>query len=162
MRRILLPMITAILALSSTAYAQQPLTPTQHGQMRTMLNPAASLMHQGGEIATIGRRQWVGMEGAPSVLWGSGHIGFESIRSTAGINIRHESLAVERLSEASTFFATAVRISHSEYLGLSLNAGITHLNGNFSQLDPNDPAFQEDLMETNALVGFGVVLYRPE
>ena len=154
--------IAATVALSSTTHAQQPITPTQHGQMPVLVNPASSLMHQGGEIATVGRRQWVGLEGAPSVLWGSGHIGFSAISATAGISVRHESLAVEKLTEASAFFAKAVRISEYEYLGLSLNAGITHLNGNFSSLDPNDPAFRDDVLETDALVGFGLVLYRPE
>src|SRR5690606_5819879 len=50
----------------------------------------------------------------------------------------------------------------TEYVGLSLNAGITYLDGRFSQLDPQDPAFKDDVMETDALVGFGVMLYRPE
>ncbi|WP_262247029.1 PorP/SprF family type IX secretion system membrane protein, partial [Parapedobacter soli] len=142
--------------------AQQPLTHTQHGQLRTVVNPAASLMQLGGEVSVIGRRQWVGIEGAPTVFWGSGHIGFEGIGSTAGLNIRHESLAVEKLTEASVFFAKSVRISENEYLGLSLNAGFSYLDGRFSQLDPMDPAFQEDIRETDALVGFGVMLYRPE
>lgn len=163
MKRTILPILTAILAVvSAAAYAQQPLTPTQHAQMRTMLNPAASLMHQGGEIATVGRRQWVGLDGAPSVLWGSGYMGFQSFGATAGINIRHESMGSEKITEASAFFAKEVRISEFEYLGLSLNAGISHLAGNFSQLDPNDPAFREDIIETDALVGFGLMLYRPE
>ncbi|MGV3764330.1 type IX secretion system membrane protein PorP/SprF, partial [Parapedobacter sp.] len=45
---------------------------------------------------------------------------------------------------------------------LSLNAGFSYLDGRFSQLDPMDPAFREDVRETDALVGFGVMLYRPE
>ncbi|WP_188508377.1 type IX secretion system membrane protein PorP/SprF, partial [Parapedobacter pyrenivorans] len=96
------------------------------------------------------------------VFWGSGHVGFESFGATAGLNIRHESLAVEKLTEASAFFAKSVRISETEYVGLSLNAGVSYLDGRFSQLDPLDPAFREDVKETDALVGFGVLLYRPE
>lgn len=161
MKRIIITIITAWI-MAAAAHAQQPLTPTQHGQMRTMLNPAASLMHQGGEIATVGRRQWVGIEGAPSVLWGSGYIGFEPIAATAGVNVRHESLGTEKLTEASAYFAKAIRISESEYLGMALNAGVSHLNGKFAHLDPNDPAFRDDVMETDALIGFGLVLYRPE
>lgn len=148
--------------VTSLALAQQPLTHTQHGQLRTVVNPAASLMHMDGEVSVIGRRQWVGIDGAPTVFWGSGHMGFESIGATAGLNIRHESLAVEKLTEASAFFAKSVRISENEYLGVSLNAGFSYLDGRFSQLDPMDPAFREDIRETDALVGFGVMLYRPE
>ena len=145
-----------------TAWAQQPLTHTQHGQLRTAINPAASLMSQNGEVSVIGRRQWVGVDGAPTVFWGSGHVGLENLGATAGINIRHESLAVEKLAEASAFFAKSVRISETEYVGLSLNAGISYLDGRFSQLDPMDPAFRENVRETDALVGFGVMLYRPD
>src|SRR5690606_26799455 len=82
--------------------------------------------------------------------------------ATAGLSIRHESLAVEKLSEASAFFAKSVRISQTEYLGLSLNAGIAYMDGRFSQLDPHDPAFGEDVKEVDPLVGFGVMLYSPE
>lgn len=89
-------------------------------------------------------------------------MGFEGFDATAGVNVRHESLAVEKLTEASAFFAKSVRISESEYVGVSLNAGLSYLDGLFSQLDPMDPAFRDDVHETDALVGFGVVLYRPE
>lgn len=154
--------VVAVLCMSTTAYGQQPVTHTQHGQLRAVTNPAASLLNLGGEVSVIGRRQWVGMDGAPTVFWGSGHVGFESFGATAGMNVRHESLAVEKLTEASAFFAKSVRISESEYVGLSLNAGLSYLDGRFSQLDPTDPAFREDTRETDALVGFGVMLYRPE
>jgi len=162
MRRIAICLAWAAASTWTIAYAQQPLTHTQHGQLRTVINPAASLMAGGGEVSVIGRRQWVGMDGAPTVFWGSGHVGFESFGATAGVNIRHESLAVEKLTEASAFFAKSVRISETEYVGLSLNAGVSYLDGRFSQLDPMDPAFREDVRETDALVGFGVLLYRPE
>lgn len=161
MRRNLFITLTGVF-VTSFALAQQPLTHTQHGQLRTVVNPAASLMHADGEVSVIGRRQWLGIDGAPTVFWGSGHIGFDGIRATAGLNIRHESLAVEKLTEASAFFAKAVRISENEYLGVSLNAGFSYLDGRFSQLDPMDPAFREDIRETDALVGFGVMLYRPD
>ena len=162
MKRKLLIMASALLCTSVATYGQQALTHTQHGELRTVVNPAASLMNQKGEVSIIGRRQWVGVDGAPTVFWGSGHVGFESFGATAGLNIRHESLAVEKLTEASAFFAKSVRISETEYVGLSLNAGVSYLDGRFSQLDPMDPAFREDVRETDALIGFGVMLYRPD
>lgn len=152
----------AVTSMTIAGNAQQAATYTQHGQMRTMLNPAASLLRAEGEIAVIGRRQWVGVDGAPSVFWGSGHVGLAKFGASAGLNIRHESLAVEQLTEASAFFAKSVRISETEYLGLSLNAGLSYQDGRFSQLDPMDPAFREDIRNASALVGFAVMLYRPE
>lgn len=156
-------LITAavILGTSVAASGQQALTHTQHGALRTVMNPASSLMHMDGEVSIIGRRQWFGVEGAPQVFWGSGHLGLERFGATAGLQVRHESLALERLTEASAFFAKRVRISAAEYVGLSLNAGIGYLDGRFSPLDPMDPAFREDVKEIDALIGFGVMLYRP-
>lgn len=154
--------MTFLIALASTVYGQQPLTPTQYGDIRTPVNAASSLLSPGGEVSIIGRRQWVGMEGAPTVYWGSGHVGMPGMGATAGVNVRHESLAVEKLTEASLFFAKGVRISETEYLGLSLNAGFSYMDGRFSQLDPADPAFREDVRETDALVGFGLMVYRPD
>ena len=148
--------------VSTVAYGQQPLTHTQYGQLGTAINPAASLMHMGGGVDLIGRRQWVGLDGAPTVFWGSGHVGLQRLGATVGINIRHESLAVEKLTEASAFFAKSVRISETEYLGLSLNAGVSYMLGNYSGLDPVDPTVREDIRETDALVGFGVMFYRPD
>ena len=159
---LLMGFVWLIMATTDIAYGQQPLTHTQYGQFQTAINPAASLMHMGGEVDIIGRRQWVGLDGAPTVFWGSGHFGLKNMGATAGLNIRHESMAVEKLTEASAFFAKSVRISESEYLGVSLNAGFSYMDGRFSQLDPADPAFREDVKETDALVGFGVMLYRPE
>ena len=162
MKKTVINIVAAVwVSVAITANAQQPLTHTQYGQLRTVLNSAASLLAEGGEVSVIGRRQWAGMEGAPTVFWGSGHVGFKNLGATGGVSIRHESLAIEKLSEASAFFAKRVRISETEYVGVSLNAGITYLDGRFSQLDPRDPAFQDDVKETDALVGFGVMLYRP-
>lgn len=161
MKRKLLITAAAILGASITASGQQVLTHTQHGELRTVMNSASSLMHMDGEVSIIGRRQWLGVEGAPQVFWGSGHLGLPHFGATVGLYVRHESLALEHLTEANAFFAKRVQISATEYVGLSLNAGIGYLDGRFSQLDPMDPAFREDVKETDALIGFGVMLYRP-
>ncbi|MFB2118478.1 PorP/SprF family type IX secretion system membrane protein [Parapedobacter sp. 2B3] len=155
--------IAGVLLFGATvSQAQQALTYTQYMENRTPLNPAASLMSGNGEVSFIGRRQWVGLEGAPTVYWGSAHVGWQSIGATLGINVKHESMAVEDNLEASAFFAKSVRISEREYLGLSLNVGINYVNGNFSALDPHDPAFRDDIRETDVMTGFGVLVYSPE
>ncbi len=154
-------LIVILAATAFTLRAQQPLTHTQYGHQRTVVNPALSLLHPEGEVSFLGRRQWVGIEGAPTAFWGSGHMGFGTTGATGGLTLRHERLAVEKLTEAGVFFAKGIRISESEYVGLSLNAGFSYMDGRFSQLDPGDPAFREDVRETDALVGFGVVVYRP-
>lgn len=154
-------LIIAGLLLATAADAQQAITYNNYHSTPTPLNNAASLVRGGGEVQVIGRRQWVGIEGAPQALWGSGHVALERIGATVGVSIQHQRIAVERISEAVAFFAKSVRISEREYLGLSLNAGVSYYNGNFAQLDPHDPSFRDDIRETDFVTGFGVVLYQP-
>ncbi|PPK98224.1 hypothetical protein CLV26_1201, partial [Parapedobacter indicus] len=51
MRQIAICLAWAAASTWTIAYAQQPLTHTQHGQLRTVINPAASLMAGGGEVS---------------------------------------------------------------------------------------------------------------
>ncbi len=155
--------ITAsLVAFVSAVDAQQAITYTNYHSVPTPLNHAASLIQGTDEIQFTGRRQWVGLEGAPQALWGSGHIALKHLGAAAGLSLHHQKVAVENYSEASAFFAKSVRISESEYLGLSLSAGVSFYDGNFARLDPADPAFRDDIRATDFLTGFGIVLYRPE
>lgn len=142
--------------------AQQVITYNQYGSNPTPLNPTASLLRPDGEVVLLGRRQWVGLEGAPEAYWLSGHLPWRSFSSTVGLNVRHETLAVEQSSEVAAYLAKAVRISSSDYLAVSLSGGFSTYRGDFAHLDPSDPAFHEDIRENTALLGFGMMLYRPE
>lgn len=151
-----------MLVWAFASVAQQAITYTNYHGISTPLNNATSLVREGSEFQFIGRRQWVGIDGAPQALWGGGHLWLDAINATAGLTLHHQKVAVETYSEATTFFAKAVRIADHEYLGLSLNLGLSYYNGNFAQLDPTDPAFRDDIRQTDFLTGFGVVLYRPD
>jgi len=144
------------------ASAQQVITYNRYGSNPAPLNPTASLLRPDGEVVLLGRRQWVGLEGAPEAYWLSAHLPWRSFGSTVGLNVRHETLAVEQSSEVSAYLAKAVRVSASDYLAVSLSGGFSVYRGDFAQLDPSDPAFREDIRENTALLGFGVLLYRPE
>ncbi len=148
--------------LAFSAHAQQAITYTGYQSTPTPLNNAASLIHGASEFQVTGRRQWVGIDGAPQALWGSVSLARPRIGAAIGLSVHHQEVAVERYSEATAFFAKAVRISDTEYLGLSLSAGLSYYNGNFAQLDPADPTFRDDIRYTDFLTGFGIVLYRPE
>ncbi|PPK98262.1 hypothetical protein SAMN05444682_1181, partial [Parapedobacter indicus] len=50
MKRNIISFLLILLAVSHL-HGQQPLTHTQHGQLRTVINPAASLMAGGGEVS---------------------------------------------------------------------------------------------------------------
>ncbi|MEH6305675.1 PorP/SprF family type IX secretion system membrane protein [Olivibacter sp. CPCC 100613] len=154
--------ITALLVSHLITNAQQAPTYNQYANQPTALNPTASLLQPDGEIALLGRKQWVNLEGAPTAYWMTAHAPWRKFSATIGINVRHESLAVENATELSAFLAKSVRLSENEYLAMSMSLGVSFYQGSFSQVDPQDPAFRSDIRENTALMGFGVLLYRPE
>ncbi len=151
------------LATTLLLHAQQTMTYNQYGVTVTPLNPAGSRIDSAGSVTVLGRRQWVGVEGAPQAFWFTGHLPVKGLGGSAGLNVRHESLAVEQSSEFSAFFAKSVRLSAKTFLSLSLSGGLSYYRGNFSSIDPSDAAFgSDDIREADALVGFGVMLYHKE
>lgn len=166
MKRTLLCMIVSLFILfdgKQAAHAQSvTLNHGHYGTYGLSTNSALSLLSPGGGVAFVGRQQWVGLDGAPQVYMASGYMGFPGIAATGGVVVRQDRLGAERFTEASAFFSKSVRLSEKDYIGLSLNAGLVHMDGRFSSLDPQDPAFREDIRESDALIGFGAVYYRPE
>lgn len=154
----------ALLGLAPIASAQSTKFTNSHygSDMGASNNAALSLLSPRGQVSFIGRHQWVGLDGAPQVYWGSAHLGFQKLGATAGLNLRQESIGIEKSTEASVFFAKSIRISSKDYIGMSLNAGLIHFNAPFSSLDGSDPSFQEDIIEKDALLGIGTVIYRPD
>ena len=154
--------VTILLLGIIVAKAQQAPTYNQYANQPTALNPTASLLRPDGEVALLGRKQWVGLEGAPTSYWMTAHLPWRQFGAAVGINVRHESLAIEDATELSAFLAKSVRISEKESLAVSMSLGVSFYNGSFSQVDPGDPAFRSDIREQTALMGLGVLLYRPE
>lgn len=134
----------------------------QYGGFGVIGNSSLSLLSPGGGAGFMMRQQWVGLDGAPRSFVGTGHIGIARFGAATGISVRQDGVGVERHTEASAFFAKSIRLSRSDYLGISINAGMVHYVARFSTLDLSDQSFRDDVVERDGLLGIGLVLYRPE
>ncbi len=141
--------------------AQQGIFYNQYAHNSVGINPATSLLRPGGEVFFVGKQQWIGMDGAPTAFWGNVNIPLKSFQTQVGLNVRHENVAVERASEVSAFIAKSIRLSEQTYFGMSLNFGLSYYDGRFSDIDPQDPAFRDDVRELDKLIGAGFMLYNP-
>jgi type IX secretion system PorP/SprF family membrane protein len=141
------------------AQAQQFFTYSQYMNNLTPLNPAYSLLDNNGSINALVRKQWVGIPGAPTTFVFNANLPLESIGASSGLIAMDDQFAVEHLTEINAYFAKSVRLTASDYLAVSLNAGIRRYVANYSNLDPGDPAFNDNLDETKPNLGFGVLLY---
>jgi type IX secretion system PorP/SprF family membrane protein len=132
---------------------------TQYMDNLTPLNPAYSLLDQAGSINTLARKQWVGIDGAPTTFLINANIPVASISGAAGLIVMNDQVAVEHQTEANVYFAKAIQLGQNNYLGVSLNAGIRNYVANYSSVGPTDPAFANDVRETKPNIGFGVIYF---
>jgi len=140
--------------------AQQPFTYTGYMENLTPLNPAYSLLHPTGGFDLAARKQWVGVEGAPSTLLADAWLPLGSDRkTTAGLVLLHDDVAVEHPTAVDAVLANTVQISAVDYIGVSINAGFRRYVTEFASLDPDDMALNEDIRENVVNAGFGVMVY---
>lgn len=152
--------IMALCYIHLAVKAQQSTSYSQYGTVVTPINTAASFLTNDAQVNLIGRYQWVDLEGAPTAyrLAASMPLGKSDLR--IGLNIKHENVSVEKLGEALVFVGKQVRLADKDYLALSVGAGVSYYNGNFSQLSSTDPMFNNDLKETEGMLSASLMYYR--
>ncbi|HEY4325587.1 MAG TPA: type IX secretion system membrane protein PorP/SprF [Mucilaginibacter sp.] len=145
---------------SKVSAQQQPVFGyNQYMDNLTPLNPAYSLLDKAGSVNTLARKQWIGIDGAPTTFLLNGNLPIESINGAAGLIIMNDQFAIEHQTEVNAYFAKAIQVGPTGYLAVSLNAGIRNYIANYSSLDSSDPSFKDDIRETKPNVGFGVMYY---
>jgi type IX secretion system PorP/SprF family membrane protein len=142
------------------AVAQQAeFTYTQYMDNLTPLNPAYSLIDKAGSISTLGRKEFVGIDGAPATYLVNANLPIESINGAAGLILFNDVFAIEQQTEINAYFAKAIQLGQNDYLGVSLNAGVRNYFANYSSLSSTDPEFRADIRQTKPNIGFGVMYF---
>src|SRR3984885_12975057 len=141
--------LTVLMVLATAkSMAQTPaFTYTQFMDNLTPLNPAYSLLDKAASVSTLARKQWVGIDGAPTTYLLNGNLPLEDINAAAGLIVFNDNFAVEHQTEVNAYFAKAIQLGETDFLAVSLNAGIRNYTAYYSQLDSNDPEFRNDVRE---------------
>jgi type IX secretion system PorP/SprF family membrane protein len=148
-----------LLSFAGTVRGQQGLSYTQNIDNQTPINSTFSLLQPYGSVNTLVRKQWAGIEGAPTTYLVNGNAPIKSINGTVGFIVENDVFAVEHLTEANLFFAKGIRLSDNQNLAVSINAGFRNYAANYSGIDASDPVFRDNIQETRPNVGFGVMYY---
>ncbi|SDE51534.1 type IX secretion system membrane protein, PorP/SprF family [Mucilaginibacter pineti] len=152
-----------VLITGGKAIAQQQIyNYSQYADNLTSVNSAYSLLDKAGSVNVLGRKQFIGIDGAPSSLMLNANFPIESINGAAGFYVLNDQAAVEHQIEFNAFFAKGIQLTETNYLAVGLNAGIRNYVGNYSQLDASDSQFRNDVRETKPNIGFGAMLYGPD
>ncbi|QNK61312.1 PorP/SprF family type IX secretion system membrane protein [Pedobacter sp. PAMC26386] len=152
----------ALIMMFSASQAQQSTSFTQYHDNQIPFNSAYSLLDKAGAVNLNSRKQWAGIEGAPYTLQLNGSMPIEKINGAAGLSLTYDKFNIEKLTEVSVFFAKAVQLSDDNFFAASFNAGFRNYIASYSEVDPNDVSFRNDIRETVGTVGLGLMLYSPE
>lgn len=151
------------LIFSSTVQAQQNFTYNNYMDNMGPINPTWYLSDTSASIHSVVRKQWVGIDGAPTIYVLNGHIPFISLQAATGLNLSYDTFGPEKLLNMSAFFAKSVRLSErGDYLSASLSLGVSRYDALYSSLDAQDPSFRQDVSGTTGTIGLGIMFYKPE
>lgn len=146
-------------SLGLKAQQQKEFGYTQYMDNLTPFNQAYSMLDKSGSLNALVRNQFVGVKGAPNTFILNGNIPLESFNGSTGVLIMNDQFAIEHNTQFSAFLAKSVQLNESEFLAVSLSAGLKYYTANFSTLDASDPEFRNDVRETAPNLGFGVMYY---
>jgi type IX secretion system PorP/SprF family membrane protein len=150
-----------LILISGRGFAQQQrlYNYNQYADNLTPVNAAYSLLDKAGSVNILGSKQLVGINGAPQSFMLSANFPIPSVNASAGLYVLNEQIAVENQTAVNAYFAKAIQLAEETYLSVALNAGLRNYIGNYSQLDPFDTQFSNDIRETKPNLGFSVMLY---
>lgn len=141
--------------------AQQDPQYTQYMYNMSVVNPAYAGSKEALSIGLLGRKQWVGTTGAPSTYTASIH---SPVGGGLGLGLSLISDSEGPVNETNAYadVSYTIRTSDESKLAFGLKAGFTFQKIgllSLTQVDPNDPLFQENVNETYPNIGAGLYYY---
>ncbi len=156
---ILSALVLATQVWCNRAAAQTPFTFTQYMNNLTPVNAAYSTLDAAANISVVGRKQFIGIDGAPNTFLFNGSVPIANIGSTAGLIVLNDKFGAENLTEINAFFAKKIQLSGTTFLSAGINAGFRTHKVTTSQLAPTDPLFgSSDINDNQTNIGLSAML----
>ena len=131
-------LILVVLLTACVTQAQHQAMFTQYMFNVTAINPAAVGSHETLSLTALARRQWVGIEGAPSTQTMALHAPLNQNRLAAGLLVMRDQIGVS--SQTAAFAAGAYRVLFPKStLSMGLQFGFSAYNADLVSLNPNNP-----------------------
>lgn len=152
-----------VVPLTSTVSAQHDPMYSQYMFNGLVLNPAYAGSRDQISMALIGRRQWTGMEGAPSTESFGIHTPFRGGHGGVGMTLVHDQIGWTEDIDLNVNYAFRFPIKDKVQLAMGVLGGVKYHQVAFSQIsthDPGDPAFTgQDLRVWKPNFGTGLYLH---
>ena len=153
-------LILIVVALVSSAYAQQDLMVSQYTFNHVFLNPAATGINSYYNATLMYRNQWVKFEGAPISQFLSIDGPVISDKMGLGLLVQREQIGVNRQTDILGNYSYIIDMDKIK-LSMGLRAGMTIFEANYldhKAWDTDDELLQANTKSYLPNVGFGVFL----
>lgn len=120
------------------------------------LNPAVAGSKEVLSLQSAYRRQWIGLEGAPSTAWLNAHTPLADDRIGVGLALAMDRIGPTRMFHVGTSYAYRIRLNERARLAGGMQVSLDNWYGRWSSLlvqQQGDGVFAEDL--NRWLVNFG-------
>ncbi len=149
---------------TSLLRAQQEPQYTQYMYNMSVVNPAYAGAKDALSMGVLGRKQWIGVSGAPSTFTAFAH---GPVGKNVGLGFSVISDKIGPVDETNAYadFSYTIRTSRKAKLAFGLKAGFTFQNIgllSLSQVNSNDPLFKENVNEVYPNIGAGLFYYTNE
>lgn len=141
-----------VLSFSPQTSSQQPLSFNQYMFNTMLINPAYAGSREVFTASAIARKQWVGINGAPSVQSLSANSPLRRSRSSMGFNIQNESFGVTNRTGLYYNYAYRIKVADGRggignrgrgpgigKLAFGMSAGFDLRYSNWSEVSTSDP-----------------------
>jgi type IX secretion system PorP/SprF family membrane protein len=155
-------LILCLLFCSTLIQAQQDVMYSQYIYNMINVNPAYAGNRTVHNITALYRKQWVNMEGAPTVASISWDYRKDGSNVGYGIQLNTDKLGIENTTGFQAFYSYRIPFQRSS-LTFGVNGGVTSYQANFlTGTDPDngggiDPSFREDVSALFPTVGVGAL-----
>ncbi|WKN30841.1 type IX secretion system membrane protein PorP/SprF [Porifericola rhodea] len=147
-----------LIAASFNCQAQERPIYTQYMFNETAFNPAYTGSPERLSITGLYRKQWVGIDGAPTTQTVSIHSPINKQSMALGLQVLNDVIGVSSRAEAKSMFAYRIRFNETSKLSFGIQAGIRWYDEDFSMLydELMDSDFSESIKSSKFLFGTGV------
>ncbi|WMJ74656.1 type IX secretion system membrane protein PorP/SprF [Cytophagaceae bacterium ABcell3] len=157
-------LLLVLVLFPALAKAQQDALFSQYMFNMLLVNPAYAGSREVVSLNALGRKQWIGIPGAPETATFSADMPFRNETMGAGITLFNDRIGVFSNTGMYASYAYRLQLTKSTLLSAGVSAGFTNFQANFTsvQLDEfgnsGDLAFSQDLSRFLPNVGIGLFL----
>ncbi|RAW02393.1 PorP/SprF family type IX secretion system membrane protein [Pseudochryseolinea flava] len=156
----------ACVLFSSDLFAQQDPMYSQYMFNMLPINPAYAGSREMLSVTAMYRKQWVGIEGAPTTFTFSADTPIRNQRMALGLNLVSDQIGIAKTLTINACYAYRIQFTNGGLLSLGLQAGLNQYRADYSSVvtsqnfgGPMDNAFAGSVSSMFPNFGFGAYYY---